>query len=80
MDILAALAATPQRANGRCKLQRLLDDIPEDAPGRDDLIAAVGDPAGYPSQRLAIVLAALGTSVGEGLIQDHRGDRCKCYR
>ena len=80
MDILAALAASPQRANGSCKLQRIIDDIPEDAPGRDDLLAANTDAKGYPAQRLAIVMSALGTPVNNGLIQDHRAKRCVCYR
>lgn len=80
MDILAALAAVPQPGEGRCKLQRIIDDIPDDAPGRDDLLAAVDDPKGYPSKRLALVMRALGTPVGDERIQDHRGKRCVCYR
>jgi hypothetical protein len=81
MDILTALhEASPTRGKARCKLQRILDDIPDEAPGKAELLAAVEDAANYPAQRFTLTFTALGTPVSRDGISDHRGKRCRCYR
>lgn len=80
MDILSALHdANPERGAKRCKVQRILDDIPDDTPGKDDLAAAVLSTE-FAAQRLALTFTALDLSVGPDSIRDHRARRCYCYR
>ena len=79
-SILEALNATPARTGGMCKLGRALEDIPNDTPGRDDLLAAVDDPTGYAAQPLSLVFSRLGIQVGPAVIRDHRASRCVCFR
>lgn len=79
MDLLAALSATPAKA-GACKLQRIIDDIPADEPGRDQFLAAVTDGKSWPAGRLAVVIANLGMKCDVGVIQQHRKSTCACFR
>lgn len=81
MDILAALHdANPTKGTKRCKLQRILEDIPDGTDGKDALLAAVSDSHGFPAQRLTLTFTALGTPISGDLINDHRAKRCACYR
>lgn len=80
MDILTALHnADPARGTKRCKLQTTLDEIPVDAVGRDELIAAVGN-TDFAAQRLTLTFSHLKTPISSSLISDHRAKRCCCYR
>ena len=82
MDILAALNdANPQRGKNRCKIQRFLDSIDDETPGKGDLSAAVAaDPQAFPAKHLTMTFSALGTPISAELISDHRNQRCLCYR
>ncbi len=81
MDILTALHdANPERGSRRCKLQQILDGIPEDTAGKADLVAATQDADGFPGSRLTLTFSALGTPVSDDTINDHRAKRCRCYR
>jgi hypothetical protein len=81
IDILTALHnANPTRGPGRCKLAKFLDSIPEDTPGKTDLLAAIDDAEGFPANRLTLTFTALGNSIGVDTIRDHRADRCACFR
>lgn len=81
MDILAALHDTsPELGKARCKLQHILDEIPDETPGKDELLAAVGDGANYPASRLTLTFTALERPVSSDTIADHRAKRCRCYR
>ena len=80
MDILAALGeAAVDRGPRRCKIAAFLDSIPEDAPGRADLLNAVADAEAFPSRQLVRVFASLGAAIGRTTIQQHRaGAECGC--
>lgn len=87
MDILAALEASPTRGQNRCGLGQWLDDIPEDTPGRDELIRLVETPhdrqsggATRSAQNIATVLTNLGFEITQNPILDHRNHACRCYR
>lgn len=81
MDILAALHdANPSRGAQRCKLQRILDEIPDETPGKADLIEAVADATGFPGSRLTLTFSALKIPVSKDIISEHRGQCCRCYR
>lgn len=81
MDILAALNDhSPRKGQNRCKLQRILDDIPDETPGKDALVAAAGDAAEYPAAHLTMTFSALQAPVSADIINDHRAARCLCYR
>jgi hypothetical protein len=82
VDILAALAGAvaPARGTKRCKVQRILDDIDPSTRGHSDLLAAVDDPKTYPAQRLTLTFSLLGHPVSPDIINDHRANRCACYR
>lgn len=80
MDILTALNdANPQRGAKRCKVQKILDDIPDDTAGKADLAAATLDTT-FAASRLTLTFSALKVPVGPDLINDHRANRCACYR
>lgn len=81
IDILAALTnANPRRGDKRCKLAVILDDIPDDTPGKTDLVAAVDNATDFPANRLTLTFSALGTPLHKDSITDHRAKRCRCYR
>lgn len=84
MDILAALQENP-RPSGvlRCKLGRWLDEIPDDTPGKDALVATLTttDPKAEdyrPTDRLDALLIQLGLNTSGKTIGDHRAGRCRC--
>lgn len=84
MDILEALAATPNAASTRkCKVQRWLDDIPEDQPGKAELVSTVitTDPKdeGYRTlEQVEKLVFRLGLATSIKSIGDHRAGRCRC--
>jgi hypothetical protein len=78
VDILAALEATTDIPTGRCKVQRVLDDIPDDTPNKDRLVAAIGGEV--TAERVAITLGLLGYPIGDSTIKQHRRSTCPCYR
>lgn len=87
LDILAALEATPSRGAKRCRLAKFLDDIPEDTPGRDELIRLVETPHDKKAvpetrsgQNIAVVLCNLGFDTTSNTVLDHRNRACRCYR
>ena len=81
IDILAALtSANPRLGSQRCKLAAVLDDIDDDTPGKDALVAAVEDAKEYPASRLTMTFSAIGKPVHKDSIADHRAKRCRCYR
>lgn len=81
MDILAALTnhQQPTTRTGRCKLQRHLDNIPNEHPGKDDLLTALNAPNEWSATRLALVFKNLGLDVGVTTIRVHRAHTCTCY-
>lgn len=86
MDILEALAEeTPApSALGKCKIQRWLDGLDDDRPGRGLLIATVETPFDPKDrdtrtlQQVARVLNRLGLSTTYLAVGNHRARRCKC--
>lgn len=80
IDILGALNNTPRRGNRLCKLAEILDDIPDDTPGKAELAAAVENPDDWPAARLTVTFSAIGKPVSANLICDHRAQRCLCFR
>ncbi len=85
LDILTALEATPgTRGNRSCKMQRWLDGIEDDTPGKASLVATftVTDPASPDYRTLAqldAISAALGQATSSKTIGDHRARRCRCF-
>lgn len=87
IDILAALSGSePTPGSQRCGVAKFLDAIPEDTPGRDELIRLVEtkhDPARTDTrsgQNIAQVLTGLGYTTTQNPILDHRNKACRCYR
>lgn len=85
LDIMAALAAAPSRSDKKCKVRKILDDIPADADGRDKLVeVAECSDTRHPDYRshkaMSVVLKALGTPASDGAVQAHRRHECICYR
>ena len=84
IDILAALEAAPSAVSGRqCRIGRFIDGIPDDAPGRDALVATLTvtdplDPHYRPATALLAILARLGEATSEATINKHRAKRCVC--
>ncbi len=79
MDILAALQnVSPPVGAGRCKLQRIIDGIPDDTTGKAELVAAL-EPGGLAADRLATTFAILGSPVSGTLIRRHRVSQCQCF-
>jgi hypothetical protein len=85
VDILEALNDTaPAVGNRKCKIQRWLDDIPEDQPGRDNLLATMGttdpmSPHYRTLDQLDTLTYRLGLKTSTKTITDHRARRCRCY-
>lgn len=86
VDILEALADTaPARTVARkCKIQRWLDEIAEDQPGRADLVATLEttDPQSEHYRtldQLDRLTQRLGLTTSIKSIGDHRKHRCRCY-
>ena len=83
LDIRGALeSVTPNKPSDKCKVALILDEIPADEPGLDDLVAAVADTVAYSGRKIAVVFASLGKPVHRDLVNDHRADpqRCRCAR
>ena len=86
MDILAALETAPSRGGKRCALAEFLDSIPEDQPGRGELIRLVetrherNSSDTRSSQNMAMVLTNLGYATTSNPVLDHRQHACRCYR
>jgi hypothetical protein len=84
MDILAALEASPSAVTGRrCRIQRFIDRIPDDAPGRDQLVGTLStkdpaDPNYRTATSLVALLARLGESTSVSTVNEHRAGRCVC--
>lgn len=84
-DILAALAGTAPRGNSRCVVQRWLDDIADNTPGKAELVEAIecGD-KNCPQYRTIVqalaILRSLGFSTSDGSVGHHRANRCRCDR
>jgi hypothetical protein len=87
LDIMAALEATPARGAKRCATAEFVYGIPEDTPGRDELIRLFEteyDPKSpldtRSGQNMAMVLTQLGFEITQNPIHDHRKHACRCYR
>lgn len=85
MDILAALAdEAPSRSTRKCKVARWLEEIPEETPGFDTLVATITttDPQAEhyrtTDQTLAL-LSRLGLQTSNKTFGDHRAKRCRCF-
>lgn len=79
MDILAALEATASTPTGACKVRRFLDSIPDDSPGKSDLLTALDDKAAFTLPRLSVVFKNLGHPIHKDTISAHRNQSCACY-
>lgn len=79
MNIAAALEEASKQEKKRCKIQRFLDEIPADEPGRDDLITAV-ESRDLTAGKAAAVLRTLGLSVSNSQVSLHRRGACGCDR
>lgn len=85
MNILEALAdSAPAQSTRKCKVQRWLDDIADDTPGKADLVATIEttDPkadAYRTVEQVEKVLYHLGLSTSNKTVGDHRAKRCRCY-
>lgn len=85
MDILAALDAAPARTGGKCVVQRFLDNIPDDQPGKDALVAIIETTDKHePTYRTILdvlgILAKLGLTTTDTTYGEHRRKQCRCYR
>jgi hypothetical protein len=86
LDILAALEAAPVKGESRCTLAQWFDAIPEDTPGRDELIRLIETPHTLgadtlSNKRMAAVLNQLGSPItSDNPIGYHRNGTCRCYR
>lgn len=84
-DILAALSEETAPVGAKvCRIQRWLNDIPDETPGKADLEATltVFDSA-HPHYRtldaLDRLLVRLGLTTSIKSIGDHRRQRCRCF-
>lgn len=73
MDISTALDTGPQ--GPCCKIQRILDGIPDDTPGKAELLEAMADEA-RSSLSLAWTLRALDRPVSYETMRRHRAGYC----
>lgn len=88
MDILGALEAATRAK--KCRIATFLDAIPEDTPGRAELIHLVETPHGRTgisvnsdtrsAENMAVVLTQLGLETTQNPIHQHRNHSCRCYR
>lgn len=85
MDILTALEDTaPAKSNRKCKVQRWLDEIPADTPGKAELVATITttDPKSDVYRTVPQVDAItyrLGLATSIKTLGDHRAKRCRCF-
>ncbi len=84
MDILNALASTETPKTGRrCKIGRWLDEIPDETPGKAELVATLQErdrmsPDWRPLDQLDALLIRLNVQTSNKTIGDHRAGRCRC--
>lgn len=85
IDILSALEATPGSgvSGRRCAIQKFIDDIPDDTPGREPLVntLTIKDKSHTDyrtADQLLILTARLGLNTSTKTIGDHRSGRCLC--
>jgi hypothetical protein len=85
LDILAALTeeAAPSATTRPCKIQRWLDQIPDEQPGKADLVATLTttDPRAEhyrPLDALDRLLIRLGLDTSVKTIGEHRTRKCRC--
>lgn len=85
MNILEALGEETAPVGAKvCRIQRWLDDIPDETPGKADLEATLtaSEPASanYRSlDSLDRLMVRLGMTTSVKTIGDHRGKRCRCF-
>lgn len=85
LDILAALEASQGGRPGEtCLIQRWLDGIPTDAPGKQALEATLteldqGSPNWRTLEELDAILRRLGLKSSIKTIGNHRARRCRCF-
>lgn len=60
-------------------MQRFLDSIPDDEPGREQLLQAVAT-SELAAGRLSVVFSQLGHPIGLEVIREHRAQQCACFR
>jgi len=85
VDILTALTdeAPAGAAHRPCRIQRWLNDIPDDEPGKAELVATLTatDPQAEQYRPLDVLdrlLVRLGLTTSVKTIGDHRSGRCRC--
>ena len=84
LDILGALQATATPSDGRCVIQRWLDDVPDETSGKAELVEVILErdrsaPTYRPIPTVATILRRLGFSTSENSVGNHRAKRCRCY-
>lgn len=85
VDILSALVeAAPAKSSRKCKVQRWLDDIPDETPGKEELVATITttDPKSdvYRTiDQVDKITYKLGLVTSTKTIGDHRAKRCRCF-
>lgn len=85
MDIISALEDTaPAKSNRKCRLQRWLDDIPDETPGKDALVETImtTDPKSdvyRTAPQVDSIVYKLGLSTSPKTVADHRAKRCRCF-
>lgn len=85
IDILSALSeSAPARSTRKCKIQRWIDDIPDETPGKDALVATIitTDPKSedYRTvEQIDKLTYRLGLVTSTKTLGDHRAKRCRCY-
>lgn len=85
MDILEALRAAPTRGVKVCVIQRWLNSINDEQPGKPELTALLtavdDDDPSYRTRPATLgVLARLGFDTSENAVGIHRAKNCKCFR
>lgn len=84
LNILDALTGEAATAGAlKCKLQRWLDNIPDETPGKTELAATFAttnpaDPNYRPLDALDRVARRLNFHTSIKTIGDHRAGRCRC--
>ena len=84
IDILGALTnETSPTSHRKCRIQRWLDNIPDNTPGKPELVATFATPdPNDPNYRqldaLDRVTQRLGLATSIKTIGDHRAGRCRC--
>lgn len=84
MDILSVLADEgPAKSDRKCKIQRWLDAISDETPGKDELAATLtttdpASPAYRTGDQVDKILYRLGLITSTKTVGDHRSGRCRC--